>query len=264
MRIKNTHTIVILLLLVFGMGVPHSVSALVFARDLSHGNTGSDVRVLQQFLNQDEQTRLAETGPGSPGKETDYFGTLTANAVSRYQELHRDSVLTPLGLSNGTGYFGKSTRAEMSETNPVNPTTEKKTTRIPLSNIPQTQQSETNNSDGSKKGVEIFSVSPTQGQDGTVVTLKGRGFLPTGNTVHAGYTILKDVPSNNGMIIFTVQHPFPEGFFFPPEVVDQVPSFQYGFIVQNTNGVSNGVNFTLSNTKIIEYSQAHINQTNNE
>jgi hypothetical protein len=85
----------------------------VFLADLGMGSTGTDVMMLQKYLNMNAATRVATTGAGAPGMETSYYGSLTANAVTRYQELHRGAILTPLGLASGTGYFGASTRAHL-------------------------------------------------------------------------------------------------------------------------------------------------------
>ncbi len=88
-----------------------ALPAVKFERDLTLGSTGADVKALQEFLNRDEATRVAESGPGSPGNETEYFGALTKAAVKKFQELHADEILAPVGLSHGTGYFGPSTRS---------------------------------------------------------------------------------------------------------------------------------------------------------
>ena len=83
-----------------------------FSRDLERGHEGDDVRCLQQALNSLDFT-LAESGPGSPNNETSYFGALTFTAVSRYQEANAERVLTPIGLSSATGYFGPQTIAAL-------------------------------------------------------------------------------------------------------------------------------------------------------
>ncbi|MFP4539625.1 MAG: hypothetical protein ACLFNN_01650 [Candidatus Paceibacterota bacterium] len=88
---------------------------LDIVRSLSLGDSGSDVKKLQIFLNSDSETQLANSGLGSSGQETEYFGPLTKNAVISFQEKHASDVLRPLGLSRGTGYFGPSTKAKVKE-----------------------------------------------------------------------------------------------------------------------------------------------------
>jgi len=87
-------------------------SGRVFPRDLSLGDVGNDVKRLQQFLN-NNGFPLAGMGSGSPGQETTYFGVRTRSALLLYQNAHREEILTPIGLSAGTGYFGPATRAKM-------------------------------------------------------------------------------------------------------------------------------------------------------
>lgn len=61
-------------------------ASVVFPRRLSRGMSGADVLRLQVLLNSDPGTRVGETGPASPGNETEYFGTLTEQAVGKFQE----------------------------------------------------------------------------------------------------------------------------------------------------------------------------------
>lgn len=93
-------------------GSSAAVCPYTWTRDLKTGATGADVKVLQQFLNANADTRVAATGAGSTGMETEYFGPATAAAVSKFQVMHRADVLTPAGLTNPTGFFGPSTRAK--------------------------------------------------------------------------------------------------------------------------------------------------------
>jgi hypothetical protein len=83
-------------------------TAFTFARSLTIGATGEDVRALQQLLNEEGFT-VSETGAGAPGQESTYFGTRTKTALIRYQNFYRSDILEPIGLSAGTGYFGNAT-----------------------------------------------------------------------------------------------------------------------------------------------------------
>lgn len=93
-------------------GSSASVCPFTWTRDLKTGATGADVMTLQKFLNSNADTRVAATGAGSAGMETQTFGPATAAAVSKFQVMHRADILTPAGLTNPTGFFGPSTRAK--------------------------------------------------------------------------------------------------------------------------------------------------------
>ena len=71
--------------------------------------TGADVKNLQIVLNSDSRTQVAESGVGSSGHETEYFGPATSRAVKKFQELY--------GLAKagdpGYGYVGPKTRAKL-------------------------------------------------------------------------------------------------------------------------------------------------------
>lgn len=63
-------------------------SSQIFAKVLLMGMTDPDVVELQRVLNSDPDTRIAPSGVGSPGNETQYFGVLTLDAVQRFQIKH--------------------------------------------------------------------------------------------------------------------------------------------------------------------------------
>lgn len=107
------------LLQAIGGGIANSVSAVVptalassksvtttLSRDLTLGSTGEDVRALQKFLNT-HGAIIAQTGAGSPGNETVYFGPATRLALMNYQ--------AKKGINPTSGYFGPLTRATVSK-----------------------------------------------------------------------------------------------------------------------------------------------------
>jgi hypothetical protein len=85
-----------------------------FTRNLRRGDSSSDVKLLQQFLNS-HGFPLANSGYGSSGEETNYFGPRTFNSVIRFQEANFDSILRPLNLTRGTGKFLEYSRARANQ-----------------------------------------------------------------------------------------------------------------------------------------------------
>ncbi len=89
---------------------PSVSSTHMFDHDLSYLMTDPDVIELQKYFN-NHGFVLTLSGPGSPGKETDYFGLLTLKTLIKFQEAYANDILIPAGFKRGTGYFGSSTRA---------------------------------------------------------------------------------------------------------------------------------------------------------
>lgn len=75
---------------------------ILFTRNLSRGVAGDDVRRLQEYLNS-RGFLIAVSGYGSPGNETTHFGSLTQEALIKFQKAS--------GIDPAMGYFGPITRS---------------------------------------------------------------------------------------------------------------------------------------------------------
>jgi len=56
---------------------------------------------------------VAQSGYGSRGSETSYFGPKLKSALIKFQNYYRSEILTPSGLARGTGIFGPATRKKI-------------------------------------------------------------------------------------------------------------------------------------------------------
>jgi len=78
-----------------------------FTATLKYGDTNNEVKCLQLFLKSQGASIYPE------GKVTGYFGSLTKNAVMRFQEKYAQEILTPAGFTKPTGIVGKYTNAKI-------------------------------------------------------------------------------------------------------------------------------------------------------
>jgi hypothetical protein len=84
-----------------------------FNKDLQLGDIDRDVRELQRVLNADPATVVATDDDGAKGRENNTFGTLTKEAVIKFQNKYSDTILAPAGLTVGNGFVGKLTRTRL-------------------------------------------------------------------------------------------------------------------------------------------------------
>lgn len=82
---------------------------VVFDKTFYPGARDEQVKFVQEFLNMNKKTAVAQKGPGSKGSETDYFGPATRKAVMKFQELFAKEILEPVGLKRPTGVWGPAT-----------------------------------------------------------------------------------------------------------------------------------------------------------
>lgn len=165
--------------------LPVAAAETTFNKDLELGDNDAEVLLLQIFLNTDPDTTVATEGPGSIGEETEYFGTLTRNAVIKFQNKYASEILTPVGLTQGTGYFGPSTRAKA---NSILANLDNASDPESADESDQDQR-EVSNSDISEKAhlirralglrqndLSLFTSSLINPQKGETITLYGSGF----------------------------------------------------------------------------------------
>lgn len=212
---------------------------VILSRNLSVGMSGPDVTLLQQVLNRDPRTKVAEIGPGSPGSESDYFGARTMRAIISFQNIFAPEVLEPAGLTQGSGYVGLFTRAKMltlcnkpqttalvpTVTPPTAPivlvagsTTVTQTTTIVTPNVVTTNKSEVVN-DTVASLAAFHSATPVMmfpstytAPRGTKVLLYGVGLADQGNIVHLDdFLIASTSVDKLGVLTFVVPETAPRG-----------------------------------------------------
>jgi len=163
-----------------------------FYRDLGPGDTGPDVRRLQEVLNENSFF-VALSGPGSVGQETEFFGELTKLAVIRFQEANRLKILVPVNLLRGTGFVGPATREILNKDFSANDSANSAGSQSNSQNF-------SNSSGDLKIPSKISSISPSKGKNGTTITIKGENFQEL-NTVFTTYQTFYKVPSKDGKTI---------------------------------------------------------------
>jgi hypothetical protein len=202
---KNYSHSLFSLLLFFFFFLPFTTHAYTFNRTLKLGDVGTDVVELQKLLNLSADTQVAAFGVGSKGQESTYFGNFTKNAVIKYQNKYKSEILSPSGLSFGTGFVGNATLKKLNN----------KAISSTISPAPSSQKSLLGAYGAYKPGSKIttpvtvqpqqaipepelgvYSLSEVKTMPGRTITLIGQGFDPISNTVNIGDSIiLSNIPS---------------------------------------------------------------------
>lgn len=251
------------------MFLPILASAFVFEGNLFEGEQSLDIKNLQILLNLENKTKISETGAGSPGQETNFFGSKTKNALIRFQKEN--------GLLSEWGFVGPKTRLILNkkiaeQTISSLPTaknkekklnlvekTQKFTLRLPSgvksrsTNLPAKADSKsfspeltTKSRVASTNKPKISSISPTFGAYGTVITIKGENFsTSSSNTIYTGYSILKNISSYDGKTMTFVVDAFSDIYQQSRNLSNYFKSFSTPLFiyVENNQGKSNGLYF---------------------
>lgn len=166
-------------------------------RSLKLGSTGADVRELQVLLNKDPDTAVATSGVGSPGNESQYFGSLTKDAVLRFQTKYASEVLYPIGLSFATGFVGSQTRAKLNKLFSLSHT------------IPPTTPTPSTNPTIVSVTPSITNITPTTvTTNPQVLTISGNGFTTYGNSIVIASDSDKSIGYYNSPDGKTITFPF--------------------------------------------------------
>jgi len=83
-----------------------AISGNLLTENLKYGDSGDQVKLLQTWLAKDSEVYPEALATG-------WFGSLTQQAVIKFQEKYKSEILTPLGLDSGTGLVGSATRAKL-------------------------------------------------------------------------------------------------------------------------------------------------------
>lgn len=195
------------------MLAPTVASAECFSRNLSLGSSGPEVKKLQQILNLSTVSQVSSSGAGSPGNESDFFGAKTQSAVARFQELYRNDILTPSGLTSGSGYVGLMTRKKL------------ESLCAPTAVSPAVPQAMPTSTATVKKDVYVFYPSAYSAIPGKVINISGDQFsLQSQNTVHFGPYTATSAPQNSSILMVHVPN---------------IPPGRYPLWVENAYGTSN-------------------------
>ena len=198
-------------------------SCAVWTRSLAVGAGGEDVRMMQRMLNLAPETRIAASGPGAPGEESNYFGPKTKTAVIKFQNLYKKEVLLPAGLTSGTGFVGQWSRIKLADlchgvvlrnNNLQNlpPPAPTSANLPPPAPPPVSPTSPSSIQDAMANNMYIMYPSQYTAPRGATISISGVGLPETGNNVHIGGYVMTGVPATRtGTINLTIPSGAPRG-----------------------------------------------------
>lgn len=176
----------------------------VFFRNLEIGDRGQDVFELQKLLNRNSVTQIADSGVGSPGNETNYFGNRTHDAVKKFQELYASEILNPAGLVTSTGFVGPSTRAKLNSFFST-PEIVKEQGEDTKDRSLDVARDDPVGSEEIPEQIVVSGFSNFYVLPGEKITIQGSGFSKSSNSVRIGEIVVENVKRNSlGFLELTI------------------------------------------------------------
>jgi len=90
-------------------------AGFIFTQNLSANMQGEEVKYLQVMLAEEGWNIYPEDYSDGRCKTDGYFGEWTRRALIKFQEKYKDDILTPSGLTAGTGFVRENTRKKLNE-----------------------------------------------------------------------------------------------------------------------------------------------------
>lgn len=238
-----------------------TVQAAETSASLRSGSREPVVKLIQYILNLDPATKVATSGEGSLGQETEYFGPRTVLAVYKFQKKY--------GITGETGRIDLQTLKMMVYLAPkmmqaqqsrksVIPTDWPEAGAVTTVRAPIKSYSTSVITRPTRSTVapvvklatpKLYSLSPSMASNNQAMTIYGEGFTKTGNNIVTKFKAINSVASADGRTLtFNFSMPMSS------EALNSINSLPSGVIsslavpvslyVTNNGGVSNELTFS--------------------